>query len=444
MKKILSIIIIGLLVGCSFGVQGVFLKQRTTEATETATVDLGDFLFDKKIELFMKLAKVPSISSCVIEGDEVTWSNSYGFYDLENRKPATENTIYNIGSISKTITGTALMQLWEQGLFDLDEDINNYLPFSLRNPNFPNESITFRMLLSHSSSLNPLGGIPIYREYIWSNFSGDPPFSFFPDPWLEEYLHPGGKWYSSTYWNSYYHPGEYTMYSNVNFDIVCCLVELISGEIFVDYCKNHIFQPLEMYNTSFNLSELDIDNVAIPYHYYDREYLQINELSYILGDYTPPEKYWRIRAYAAGGLYTSVFDLSHFYIAHMNGGVWNHVRILEEETVEEMHTIQPPGNLDPIGGCYHGLAWTTMDTPFGFSISGYNGGSLGVTTYMYFIPSEELGVIGFYNGDAIFDQTNLIPNLISNLLIPISFLRKGGLRLISHIDFGNIGGDISL
>ena len=58
------------------------------------------------------------------------------------------------------------------------------------------------------------------------------------------------------------------MYANINYDIIAYLVELISGEIFVDYCKNYIFQPLEMFNTSFNLSELDINNVALPYHYH--------------------------------------------------------------------------------------------------------------------------------------------------------------------------------
>ncbi len=59
-----------------------------------------------------------------------------------------------IASISKTITATAVMQLWEQGLFELDDDVNDYLPFNVRNPNHPDVPITFRMLLTHTSSIN--------------------------------------------------------------------------------------------------------------------------------------------------------------------------------------------------------------------------------------------------------------------------------------------------
>jgi CubicO group peptidase (beta-lactamase class C family) len=434
MKKILSIIIIGILIGCSFGVQGVFLKQRTTEATETATANLGDFLFDKKMEVLMKLSKFPSLSACIIEGDEVTWSNGYGFYDLENKKPATENTVYNIASIAKTITGTALMQLWEQGLFDLDEDVNNYLPFSLRNPHFPDNPINFRMLLSHSSSLN-------YdtMEYYWFNFSGDPPFPFYPYTWLEEFLMPGGRWYHSEIWSNVYRPGEYNMYANVGFEIIGYLIELISGEEFLHYCKEHIFNPLEMYSTGWNLSELTIDNVAIPYHYHNSEYLQINELSYLLGRHTPPDKYWRFRMYPAGGLYTTVSDFSHFLIAHMNSGMWNGIRILEENTVEKMHTIH--GNMDPIGNYYYGLGWGFQKYPiiFNLTVSGHGGGVWGVTTAMYCIPNENVGHILFTNGDGLYEQ-NVVVSAIANSLIPLLLFNKGGVDLRSYIDFGNCRG----
>ena len=436
MKKILSIIIIGLLLCCSFGVQGLFFEKLTKN---TRTTDLGDILFDKKIELLMKLSKFPSLSACIIDGESVIWSNSYGFYDLENKKRATENTNYVIASISKSITGTALMQLWEQGLFDLDEDVNNYLPFSLRNPNFPDDPITFRMLLSHSSSLNDdnIQSTP----YGWQNFSGDPPFSFYPNPWLKEHLIPGGQWYYSTRWSSTYKPGEYNIYANVNYDIIAYLVEIISGEIFVDYCKYHIFEPLNMLHTSFNLSELDIDNVAIPYHYHNGEFLQINELDYMTGGWgMNTDKYPRELHYPVYGLYTTVIDLSHYFIAHMNGGIWNGIRILEEETVEEMHRIQPPGIIDPFN-YYYGLGWVHQKFPFIFNItfSGHTGGSMGVGTMMFYIPDENIGVIFFTNGDTLYEK-NFVVTSIASTLIVVNLFKKGGVDMRSYIDFRNSGG----
>ena len=433
MMKILSILIIVLLIICSFGVQGLFFEKTLEETTNTG---LGDFFLDLKISFLMKLFHYPSFSACIIEEDEITWSNSYGYYDLEEMKPATVNTIYNIASITKTITGTALMHLWEQGLFDLDGDVNNYLPFNLRNPYFPDDPITFRMLLSHSSSLNP-----DTWDYYRFDFSADPPFENYPYPWLEEHLLPGGETYNPQRWSNTYKPGENCMYANVNFVIIAYLVELISGENLVEYCKEHIFIPLEMYNTSFNLSELNIDNVAIPYHYHDGEYLHINELSYIFGADTPPEKYWRNLHYPTGGVYSTISDLSHFLIVHMNNGVWNGVQILEEDTIEEMHKVQPPGNPDQ-GTMYHGLAWINFIDPliFSFHISGHGGDSFGSSTMMMYAPSEEIGIIHFTNGDRQFEENPLLLGYLSMILLLQLLFKKGGYNLFLHIDPGNFFG----
>ena len=76
-----------------------------------------------KISFLMKLANFPSISACIINNDQVIWSNSYGYYDLKNKKESNSDTIYVIASITKTVVGTALMQLWEKNLFELDEDV---------------------------------------------------------------------------------------------------------------------------------------------------------------------------------------------------------------------------------------------------------------------------------------------------------------------------------
>jgi len=458
MKKLLLLLVVSILVLSGLGAVGVYVEKSSLHQSllideqndEQSIFDLKDYIYNKlnkqrfslrdiffnlKMSFFIRLVKFPSLSTCLIKGNEVIWSQGFGFYDLDNKKHATENTIYNIAQITASVTGTALMQLYEQGLFDLDEDVNNYLPFSLRNPNFPNETITFRMLLSHSSSIRD--DIPINelygrsRSYGWVNFSGDPPFSFFPYPWLEEHLTPSGKCYNPKHWSYNYKPGEYSYYSHINLAVIAYLVERISGEIFVEYCKEHIFLPLEMYNTSFNLSELDIDNIAIPY-YYDKEvgeYLQINELS--IAGKIHPSKYWRILNYPAGGLYSTVSDLSHFLIAHVNEGVYNGVRILKKETVDEMHQIQPPGNFNPMIQAYYGLAWLFKEDPLIFNITlmGHYGLSFGVVGIMYHIPTDDVRVIFIGNGDG-FTGITMFVNLIE-----INLFRKGGLNLISYIDF---------
>jgi len=409
MKKILSICIISLFIFCSFNVQGSFFEKTSSKTTNTG---LKDILFNLVVSLLMKKAHYPSLSACVINGDNVLWSKGYGYYDLTNNTPASETTIYNIASITKTITGTALMQLWEKGLFDLNEDVNNYLPFNLRNPHFPDVPITFRMLLTDTSSLDvdPL-------DYYRFNFSKDPPFEGYPYPWLEEHLVPGGRWYHPERWSPIYRPGEKYIYANANFDIVAYLVELISGESFIDYCDNYIFEPLEMYNTGFNLSELDIDKVAVPYWYEDGQYHEINQI--VIWNVSLPSKYWRPFNYPVGGLYTTVSDLSHFMIAHMNGGVWNNVRILKENTVNSMHKSS--------------LAWATIKPDkLDVTYSGYSGHNAGVNAHMYFIPSEKIGMIYLSNG---FHPMDEVVNMIF-----LSLFIKGGFNIFSHIDFRNMGG----
>ena len=114
----------------------------------------GDSVFDENILSLMKSGHMPSISMGIVKNNSLVWSKSYGYSNILKKEKATNTTIYLAGSISKTFTGLALMQLFEQELFDLDDDVNDYLPFSLRNPNYPNINITFRMLLAHQSSLS--------------------------------------------------------------------------------------------------------------------------------------------------------------------------------------------------------------------------------------------------------------------------------------------------
>lgn len=330
--------------------------------------------FDDMVERVMKFGKIPALSAAIIKDGKVTWAKGYGYYDIENGKRAGRDTIYLVASISKTITATAIMQLYEKGMLNIDDDVNKYLPFSLRNPNYPDKPITIRMLLSHHSSLaeDPPG----FYAYI----PGDFDVPGYPYPWLENYLVPGKINYKPQIWSDYM-PGEKLQYANVGYAILGYIVELVSGMPFEEYCHKNIFVPLKMNNSSFRLANINISRLAVPY------VLQNNKLYPLLQ--------YGIIDYPAGGLRTNLDDLSHFLIANMNGGVYNGVRILNKSSVDEMHKIQYPGTSDY--SFDYGLGWQIWKNGL---LVGHTGGLYGVATKMVYRKDDRVGIIYFMNRGA--------------------------------------------
>ena len=103
----------------------------------------------------MEKKNVPGLAACIAKGDKVVWSNGYGMANMTKKIPFTpDQTLFQIASISKTIAATAVMQLRDKGLLELDEDVNKFLKFSVRNPEHPDEPIIFKHLLTHTSSIN--------------------------------------------------------------------------------------------------------------------------------------------------------------------------------------------------------------------------------------------------------------------------------------------------
>lgn len=381
-KQILTLIVVCIFFGLSLNpitsaiqISQKQISQKKTPIKDDYRENLEDLLFDLYIKILMLFAHKPSIATCIIKDTSIVWSKGYGYYDIESQKETNEDILYLQASVSKTVTATALMQLYDRGLFDLDDDVNDYLPFELRNPNHPEEPITIKMILSHRSSL-------AYDNLYWialSYLPGDPDVDGFPYPWLEEYLIPGGTGYSETTWSNS-KPGESYFYANIGFSIIAYLVEILSGQNFNEYCKENIFEPLEMHTSGFRLRDHDLDDIAVPYEYKN-------------GRYFRHPHYGIHILYPAITLRTTIEEFSHFIIAHMNGGVWNDVRILEEETVELMHTPHFSH-----GDKYnYGLGWTTSDPPNGKKTYGHSGGYVGVLDYVTIIPEDGIGVIIFSN-----------------------------------------------
>lgn len=348
-------------------------------------------MFNATIASLLKIGQCPSASICVIKNDEVVWANTYGFSQVWLRQKADASSIYMIGSTTKTITATALLQLYEQGLFNLDDDINSYLPFQLRNPKHPDVPITFRMLLSHSASIydycifKPVGLLDVIKFM---------PFPETIDEWLPDVLTPGGTFYREDYWLDS-PPGSQTTYSSIGYLVVGCLVEKLSGMSIDKYCENNIFQPLEMDNTSYDMQRLDRDNMVTPY-------------IHRLGMYLPLPQYDPACFTLMGGVRSTSRDLSNFLIAHMNNGAYKEVRILQNETITLMHTTiyeETIRNYSTLRkNRTYGLGWFSWDF-LPFKTEGHCGMQPGAVAFMltnkeentgFVLLSNHLDVLGFF------------------------------------------------
>ena len=195
-------------------------QKFSNESNETENLKQIPNSIDKFILKSMKHHHIPGLAAAIIKNGKIAWTKGYGYADIEKNIPFTPNTINaEIGSISKTITASAIMKLWEQGLFDLDDPINNYLPFTINNPYYPNIPITFRMLLNHSSSIAENGDVFIYNF----DFNNSPTETL--GNYVYDILNPAGSLYVDSIYFNNYTPGSQWSYSNFGYVLLGYLVE---------------------------------------------------------------------------------------------------------------------------------------------------------------------------------------------------------------------------
>jgi len=372
------------------------------------------------IESTMETHLIPGLSISIVKNNDIVWEKQLGYANIINNIPVDENTMFILSSISKTVTATALLQLFEDGLFNLDDDIDNYLPFDINHPDYPLTPITFKMLLTHVSGIKDNWSIMPY-------YDGDSDLEL--GYYLEEYLTPGGEFYgsNSNFTNSI--PGMNYSYSNIGAALIGYLVEEISNQSFNEYCNENIFEPLEMNNAYWFLSEINnLSQVASPYQVtggngdscyiigcgiYDEsnpcfcdfaciEYgdccSDYEEVCGENGTGSSPEnlteyEHYGYSDYPSGQLRTTSNNLAKFMSVYMNEGIYNGVRILESETIELIKTIHYP-----LVNSMQGLMWYYKGQN-GMTLFGHNGGDVGSSTDMFISFSDNLGVVLLTNSN---------------------------------------------
>jgi len=332
---------------------------------------------DSFIETKMNNAGIVGVGASIIIDKKLVWTNGYGYADKEAKVPFTPSTIMNIASISKTFTGVCIMKAVEEGKVSLDEDINNYLPFKVINPNFPSETITLRHLATHTSGLTDR--YPFYSDSTYCYDKKPEPLGDF----LKNYFVQGGKHYSKdNFLNA--KPGQSRDYSNIGAGLAGYIIELRTGKALNEYAKQHIFKPLKMNNSGWALNEIDLSKHT---KLYDKKGHDLKQIPL-----------YEITTYPDGGVRTSVQDLSKFFISLLNEGKYKKTRMLKTETVKEMlrfhHTeTNKPENVN-IKKLNQGIFWATK---LSATRIGHNGTDIGVRTFMLSDLNKEFAVIIFFN-----------------------------------------------
>jgi CubicO group peptidase (beta-lactamase class C family) len=348
----------------------VLITPRILSA-QTVNVDRVVAELEPEIQRALLAGNIPSASIALIAGDKVIWTNAYGYSNLWARTPATPNTVYLIGSTFKAMSTIALLQQMEQGKFKLDDPVNKYLTdFKIQGED-PQHPITFRHLLTHTSSLpGDFGPFPVWGDTV--------------PPSLEDYLRKSLKVSKP--------PMTKVEYSNLAFTLVGYLVQKFSGVPYKQYIQEHIFTPLEMTSTAFEPRPDMEERLSIPYVVDEKTGSQVGTV--------------RLKAsvWPAGLVYGTVLNQANWLIANLNGGVFKEKRLISEPTLEQMFTRQYDqfkGRIEGIWGnetAGFGLTWWAQVRD-GDRYFAHSGSVPGYTAFLLGNRDRKLGFAILTNGN---------------------------------------------
>ena len=299
---------------------------------------------DAVLPELLTLNNVPGLNIAVARHGEVVWEGAYGYADATRRAPFTPETVFRSGSMGKTYTAGAIMQLVEQGVIGLHAPINEYLPFEVRNP-LGGPEITVFHLLTHTSGLGGDAAGSVFNdprpldEAVRSNISSDEQPSGDGVPtWAVP-------------------AGQRGIYSNLAIATLGLIVQLANPErlSFSDYVEQKIMGPLGMTSTRYPPAQSE-EHVAP--EIWKRMSTGYNPM----GGVWIPTPLVYFEEFPAGGFVSIPREHLRYIMATMNGGSLGGVRILEEETVSRMLTPQREGTIEWLGPRERqGLVWRLRD-----------------------------------------------------------------------------------
>ncbi|WP_258099226.1 serine hydrolase domain-containing protein [Marinoscillum pacificum] len=336
MKKLICFMaVISLILSCQPS------RQESTEEVSTVVNDLAKARLDSVLQSFVSDSIVAGVSALIIEKGEEAYFNAFGFADREAGVPMARNTIATIYSMTKPITGTTLMSLYEEGMFDLEDSLSLYLPeyanmkvatlyddqeVTLVPSNRP---ITIADITRHTAGFSrrsDLGLDSLNAQADLLNVENTLAEMSTKLSELPLGYHPGTRW-------------EY----GISVDVQAYLAETLVGKPFAEYMQEAVLSPLKMTETGYYVPEDKRDRVAAIYYKTDSSLTRVPDEQVHTINY----QHWPMTP-GGWGLKSTIDDYMTFAQMMLNKGSLNGVTILQPETVELMATNHLPAVEDSL------------------------------------------------------------------------------------------------
>ena len=349
---------------------------------------------DAYVEDQRRRLHIPGMSLAIVEGDQIVHLRGFGQARPGCEEPLPQTPFF-IGSLTKSFTALAVMQLVEAGKIELDAPVQRYLPWfcvafprsrispprsrvkdlqaSTETPALAPErstgaSVTVRHLLNQTSGLPALAG-----ELILADFDNRPDATECQVRALStlrlDHL-----------------PGEQCEYSNLNYNILGLIVEAASGESYADYIHAHIFSLLGMRHSYTVSTDAKQNGLAMGHRHWFSIPFPAPDLPVPLG------------SLPSGQLISCVEDMAHYLIAHLNGGCYADQHILSEAGIDQLHRGVKEYVAMGISGGFYGMGWFDIDLGQ-TKIYSHSGNVPDFSAFMALVPGQKKGIVMLLNAD---------------------------------------------
>jgi putative ATP-binding cassette transporter len=358
-----------LMLGAAVFLLAVKVNAETVEGSEYLNKTIS-----AEVKKIMDNGEIPGLSLVAIKGGNQTYTNGFGYADMEKKIPVTPGTLFELCQCSKSFTALAILQLAEKGSVNLDDPVSKYFPWFYVHFKGKKYDITINQLLHHTS------GIP------WSTFSKIPQGNS-ADALVETTRLIVGIELDNI-------PGEQIVYSSTNYNIIGAVIERVSGMTFEDYILENIFKPLGMLYTSVGQKRNDSDMAV----------------GYKLGFFLPRRfvsPFYRGNSPSAY-VVTNAVDMERFLKIQL-GLIDTDLR----ELIEYSHEIDSPISKDTFPFQLYTKGWMAFNED-GLELLA-SGSNPNYTAYIALMPKDKMAVVVLANSNSS-DTSNLGKNLINFLL----------------------------